>query len=126
MNFRPLRDLILVKPDPEPEKIGILFIPQGALPQGHQPGPWGECFLGTVVATGPGDKFIERGRKDGSVNRRLINADGSLRPLLTKVGDRVVFPRRPSAPGGDPDIIIDGEMYLIFHEEQFAYAVVKV
>jgi hypothetical protein len=44
--------------------------------------------------------------------------------MLVQVGDRVVFPRRPSSPGGEFSVKIDGEMYMMFNEEQSALAVI--
>ncbi len=57
-NFRPLRDMILVKPDNAPDMVGSIVVPQGALPQGQQPGDYRDTFMGTVVAVGPGDRHI--------------------------------------------------------------------
>ncbi len=127
MNFQPLRDMILVKPDPPADKDGSVWIPRGAVKPGHEPGPSRECFTGTVVAVGQGDRVNEKVVPDGlgqRTVRRLIYADGSPAPMLTKVGDRVVYPRRPSMPGGEFSITIDGEMYVMFHEQQFAFAVI--
>ncbi len=45
--------------------------------------------------------------------------------MNTKVGDRVLFPRRPSSPGGEFSVQIEGEMYILMHEEQSAFAVVE-
>lgn len=114
INFTPLKDMILVKPDPRPERIGSIFVPDGALPQGHQAGEkeesYRDCFVGTVMAVGRGDKH---------------KAGTHRHPMLTKIGDRVVYPRRPSSPGGEFSVKIDGEMYLIFNEQQNAFAVIE-
>ncbi len=153
-NFHPLRDMILVKPDNAPDMVGSIVIPQGALPQGQQPGDWRDTFLGTVVAVGPGDKhtpfeslkcevcgknwkrdeFLDAYGCDCSPCRwsavRKAEWDAGRYPMYTKVGDRVAFPRRPSSPNGiDPesgncDLYIDGVGYLLFHEEQSAFAII--
>ena len=157
-NFTPLGDLILVKPDPEPEKIDSIFVATGYQPQGHKAGRGDECFAGTVVAVGPGDRhkpfasltcpacrskrFFEVEMDSylcecpkGAIPRDLAERwDAGRYPMLTKVGDRVIFPRRPSSPvgtdprfsaGGDSGLRIDGELYLLFHEEQSCFAVIE-
>lgn len=129
--IRLLRDLILVRPDPAPESLGRIVIPQGALPQGHLPHDGNEraTFTGTVVAVGPGDTIRER-LVHGQIKRTLIHKDGSPAPMHTKVGDRVVYPRRPSSPAGTDEgtgecgVYLEGERYLLFHEEQSAYAII--
>lgn len=121
-SFTPLYDMILVKPDPVPDKVGSVYVPQGALKAGHEAGPSEECFIGTVMAVGPGDKVHERRLRDGTIVRTLLKAPA---PMQTKVGDRVVFPRRPSMPGGEFELKIDGEMYVMFHEQQFCFAVIE-
>ncbi len=55
MDFKPLKDMILVKPDAIDDKIGSIFIPQGILKSAERPGDYKEGFAGTVVAVGPGD-----------------------------------------------------------------------
>ena len=45
--------------------------------------------------------------------------------MHVKVGDRVIYPRRPSAPGGSDLVIIDGVGYVMFNEEQSALAVIE-
>lgn len=56
--------------------------------------------------------------------------DAGRYPMLTKVGDRVAFPRRPSGPvgcdieTGNCNLTIEGEDYLLFHEEQSALAII--
>jgi hypothetical protein len=45
--------------------------------------------------------------------------------MVTKVGDRVLFPRRPNTPGGEFSVMIEGEKYMMFNEEQSAFAVIE-
>jgi len=171
MNFRPLNDMILVKPDLMDEKIGSIYIPQGALKAGDQPGDYEDSFIGTVVATGPGDqtatlrctscgrertilvvKSLKRrsapaAHPDESEDGEQVAPSGgpgyraiSVRscrcgksettfvrqghaPMQTKVGDRVIFPRRPNSPGGEYSLVLDGEKYIMMHEEQFAFGI---
>lgn len=111
LNFTPLRDLIVVKPDKPVDKIGSIYIPESAQQKGpSEPGDGAAAynsFSGTVVAVGRGDK----------------KPDGSRHVMYTKVGDKVVFPRRASAPGGAGVIVLDGEEYLVMHEQQSAFAI---
>lgn len=66
-NFKPLRDLLLVRRDEAATKIGLLYIPDVA----------GEkATIGTVAAVGPG-----RWSEDGS--RRI--------PVCVQPGDKIVF-----------------------------------
>jgi hypothetical protein len=46
-------------------------------------------------------------------------------PFEVKRGDVIVMPRRPTAPGGEFELELEGEKYVAFYEEQFAYAVVE-
>ena len=144
-NFTPLGDLILVLPDAEPEKIGAIYIPETAGDPGHRPGRAESAFVGTVVAVGPGDRHRPLGscacgvghtkpvydaELDGwacecpsSLYAASWNADRH--EMHVKVGDRVIYPRRPSAPGGSDLLTIDGVGYLMFNEEQSALAVIE-
>jgi len=151
MNFRPLYDLILVKPDPEVTKVGSVVVPAGALKAGHQAGPSEDAFTGTVVAIGPGDRHkpfrllpcVKCGCKQKltylpppaaifkcecghiSFEENVEFWDAGRHPMLTQVGDRVVYPRRASMPGGEFELKIDGERYTLFHEEQSAYGIIE-
>jgi co-chaperonin GroES (HSP10) len=113
LNFTPLRDIIAVRPDPKITKIGSIWLPDGSTQAGHEPGrdhgSDRDGFIGTVVAVGRGDKL----------------PDGTRLPMLTKVGDRVVYPRRPTMTSGEADVMIDGEMLMLFHEEQSSFAVIE-
>ncbi|MFM7203537.1 MAG: co-chaperone GroES [Myxococcota bacterium] len=88
MKFKPLHDRILVKRvEAEERSKGGLFLPESAKEKPMQ---------ALVVAAGEG--------------RRL--ADGTIRPLDVKVGDRCLFGKY----SGD-EIKVDGEEYLILREE---------
>jgi hypothetical protein len=173
VNFTPLYDMILVLPDPVPEKIGSIFIPQGVLQPGHKPGPANDTWQGTVVAIGPGDRHMPResmkcpqcrqkwrhrvvsdtyrcgcpeptflgptfrvcfgaenlasGFSDGKTftAEAVKEWDAGRHPMLTQVGDRVAYPRRASMPGGEFSVTIEGVQYVMFHEEQNAFAVIE-
>ncbi len=128
---------------------------KGAIKPGDQPGDSRETFTGTVVAVGPGDRHkpwtsIKSNRckvcdkpwkYSGGLDAYFCGCTGHQRQMKsgsavwqwnrgrhrmeTKVGDRVVYPRRPSAPGGSDLVKIDGIGYAMFHEEQHAYAIVE-
>lgn len=161
LNFRPLHDMILVKPDHLDDKIGSIFVPMGALKAGDKPGDYHDSFVGTVMAIGPGDRHkpMEAMRcrachkkrnydactdswqcgcagHGASYRMRAFNV-GPIYPgdsdkwnagrylMVTKVGDRVLFPRRPNTPGGEFSVMIEGEKYMMFNEEQSAFAVIE-
>jgi len=148
VNFRPLGDMILVKPDHVADRIGSIVIPQGVLAGADRPGDYHDSFIGTVVATGPGDQLVilecKKCRKTRTriLNKRNVRSGISVgkcecgesasemvatghAPMEVKVGDRVVLPRRPSMPGGEYSLTLEGETYVMFHEQQFAYGVVE-
>lgn len=76
-NIRPLKDNILVKQDPAKEKLGSLFVPENTRDLQED--------VGTVIAVGPG----------------RLTEGGKLVEVSVKVGDRVVFKRRPASYLGD-------------------------
>lgn len=159
LNFTPLNDMIVVKPDPEEKKTasGLLFLPDGSMPGGHKPGSYRDTFVGAVVAVGRGDRHVQFEKlkcsacgshryyeprldgwvcncaePDGFVSSEEVDKWNKGRyPMEVKVGDRVVYPRRPNSPAGthegngETGIVIDGEKYLIFNEEQSALAVIE-
>lgn len=96
--FKPLGDRVLVRPIPEPDVTpgGIVLVPGRERERVQR---------GLVIARGPGDKL----------------PDGSFAPMCLNVGDTVLMPRR----GGDDKVKIDGEELLVFHEEQFAWAMLE-
>lgn len=71
---RPIKDQVIVRQDGKNEHVGrakILYAPQGSESWSH---------MGTVIAVGPG--AIENGRRV---------------PMELKVGDRVLFARKPKS-----------------------------
>ncbi len=69
--IRLLQDRLLIRDLGEDERVGSIWIPQTAAERGV--GGGGRYRLGIVVATGPGNAFIEAGVDDeGFVRRRLI------------------------------------------------------
>jgi co-chaperonin GroES (HSP10) len=157
MNFRPLRDLILVKPDPSQDKTDSgIVIPQGVIPDSERPGEalesYRDSFIGTVVAVGPGDRvppfnwekcwkckkprvacyldYFRCGCGDfmaSEIAKQAADwaAQGERYPMYIQRGDRVIYPRRPNSPGGDCDVHIDGELYVMFHEQQSGFALLE-
>lgn len=144
MNFTPLHDMILVKPDQVADKIGSIFVPQGSIQGPDQPGNYHDTGIGTVVAIGPGDRHKAVDRMRCRVCHQRFTSDARCKcyespitaesvdkwnegryPMLVQVGDRVVFPRRPASPGGEFSLKIDGETYMMFNEQQSALAVLE-
>lgn len=153
MNIQLLDDRILVKPLTTLHQDSPIFIPATAEGRSaSDPGNANDTFIGEVVATGPGDRLLHLECAQCKAERRVLadRADGRLRrrtaafrpcscgaqnwlhvgesrvPTQVKVGDKVVFPRRPNTAAGDWDgILIDGERYLEFNEEQSALAVLE-
>ena len=88
MNFKPLRDRLLVKFSDEPEKSsGGLFIPDSAKEKPQK---------GEVVAAGSGK----------------ITEDGKLQAMEVKVGDTVLFEKYAGSK-----INMDETEYLIIRED---------
>jgi chaperonin GroES len=87
MNFKPMFDKVVIKPDDEETMSpGGLHLP----PSDERPSK------GTIVAVGPGTRA----------------EDGTLTPLSVQVGDRIVFGKYAGS-----DIKIDGEDFVIIEEE---------
>jgi chaperonin GroES len=89
VKIKPLYDKVLVKrAESEQKSAGGLFIPDTAQEKTQ---------IGIVVAVGEG---------------KLL-ADGSLRPLKVRVGDKIVFGKYSGT-----ELKFDGEEYLITREEE--------
>lgn len=88
MNVRPLRDKILVKPNPvqEVSKGGII------IPETAKDAP----IEGTVIAVGSG----------------ILNREGIVIPLDVNLNDRILFRKNNNAT----EIETDGEKYFIMSE----------
>jgi co-chaperonin GroES (HSP10) len=150
MNFKPLNDLILVLPDPLQTQSNGVVLPQGVLQPGDKAGDSSDCFMGTVVAVGLGDRHApfeslkcrvchkkrcfsvamdsyvcECGPFAAVPYEQAREWNAGRHPMLTKVGDRVVSPRRPSSPGGEFSVTLNGVLYVMFNEEQSAFAVIE-
>jgi chaperonin GroES len=89
MNFRPIRDKILVKPKPvgEVSKGGII------IPETAKDAP----VEGNVLAVGEG----------------ILNRDGETVPLSISVGDNILYKKNGTTI---TEIEHDGEKYLIMSE----------
>lgn len=88
MNFKPLKDRLLVKYSDEPEKsTGGIFIPDSAKEKPQK---------GEVIAVGAG----------------RITDDGKLQPMELKKGDNVLFEKYAGSK-----IKLDGIEYLIIKED---------
>ena len=151
IGFQPLGDLILVR---EVSTIhdGLIQVPESVEGKySHQPGDYQDGFIGEVVAVGPGDRLLyAQCRGCHGIQSRVLDryrrkqghfggfgacpscqtsdwelVGESRLAMQCQVGDRVIYPRRPSSPGGDSDIKINGERFLMFHEEQWAFALLE-
>ncbi len=95
MKIRPLHDRLVVKRHTEQERTkGGLYIPDSAKERPVE---------GEVVAIGNG-KMLE---------------DGNVRPLSTKVGDRVLFGKYAGS-----EVKLEDDEYLILREEEI-FAVIE-
>jgi len=96
MKIRPLHDRVIVKREDEERKSpGGIVIPDTAA---EKP------IRGKVVAVGKG-KVLE---------------DGKVRPLVVKVGDRILFGKY-----GGNEVKVDGEELLVLREEDIMAVIEK-
>ncbi|HDH04099.1 MAG TPA: co-chaperone GroES [Nitrospirae bacterium] len=96
MNFKPLKDRLLVKYSEEPEKSsGGIYIPETAKEKPQR---------GEVVAAGPG----------------RITDDGKLQKMEIKVGDIVLFEKYSGSK-----INIEDQEYLIIREDDILGTIEK-
>jgi chaperonin GroES len=91
---RPLYDKVLIKRIKQSDKAGLIHLPESAQESSYK---------GEIIAVGDG---------------RVLE-DGSLRPLIVKVGDVVIF---------SPHVALrlnldDGEQYLLLPEREIYYIV---
>jgi len=93
--IHPLRDRVVIKREDERTSAGGIVIPSTA--NNEKP------TQGKVCHVGPGD----------------LSKDGTLKPMVVKVGDNVLFSRYSGT-----EIKIDGEDYVIMKEEDIL-AIVK-
>lgn len=85
--IRPLYHRVIVRPDKPDEKYGNIILPPNAL---------ANPMIGTVVGTGHG----------------ILQKDGSLKPLIVKTGDRVLFHEYSGL-----EFFINGERFLQMGED---------
>ncbi len=138
LRIRLIEDRLLIRDVPDEKEINGLVVPDN-IETGV--GKNGLYRIGIIVATGPGNKFIEVGTEgygeDMRVIRRKITrrcgaceflkcdagcnctlCDGTGReditvPCTCKPGDRVIYERRKEA-----EVFIDGVRYGLVYEEQ--------
>lgn len=112
-DVRPIYDRVLVREIPEPETRGSIFIPQSAL---GKPG----LRIGEVVAVGKGDRWIEKGWREGESEPRRSALKVDRLPMDVKPGDRVVYDRRTEC-----EVYLQGEPYSLIHQEQSIFCVLE-
>ena len=88
MTVKPLHDRVLIKTIEETQTASGLYIPEGSKDKPSE---------GEVIAVGDG----------------YANADGSVRALSVKVGDKVLFEK-----WGGSEVKVDGQDYLVMKEEK--------
>lgn len=89
MEIRPLYDRILVKRVENPTKSrGGLFLPESSSEKPSE---------GEILAVGQG----------------RVNDDGDIRPLVVKVGDRILFSKYAGS-----EIKVDGDERLVLREDE--------
>lgn len=138
--FRPLYDQIVVEQLPEGATThGSLVLPQTTNDtRGFATHLDGALLRGRVVATGPGDLFLQGVCAQCGARRRVLadratlgkcrlcgagewrDLDTSRDPMWTKPGDVVIYPHRCGS-----EIHIEGKVYEMFHEEQFVLGIVE-
>lgn len=88
MKARPVLDRVLIKQDEAVKNVGAFVIPESSREKPRQ---------GEVVAVGPGARTF----------------DGKSMPMMTKVGDRVIYGEYAGA-----EIVVEGEKYIIVEENK--------
>lgn len=133
---RLLGDRLLVRVEPEPDKIGLIVVPMSA----QNPGNTGQdryLRYGVVVRVGPGDRcgtpeykaaddFDVRGCLTWTNYKRCPGAScprchgtGRL-PMIVRPGNTVLYDH-PS----DKQFEMHGEIYVFIHEQQHVRAIVR-
>ena len=87
MKYEPLDDRILIKPDPQEDKVGALLVADENKPK---------KLTGTVVAVGTGVPLMNvkinlSGSATAEELKELITLLKTGRPMKVQVGDRVVY-----------------------------------
>lgn len=101
--IRPLRDLLVIKPEKEPGMLGLLVIPDMGTSSNKT-----SCVC-KVMAVGPGfHPVIQEGNNKGLLRSHFVKT-------TAKVGDRVLVPAYGSHPAGD-EVICDGETMTMIQE----------
>lgn len=125
LGITPLYDQVLVEQvkilERHERKVGSLYLPSNAEREMGESMEY--CWLGRVVAVGPGDKLIEgewqiEGWRKRSF-RPLYPAPGGRTTLSLSPGHMVLYERRPWAV-----IERNGKPYVMLHEEQHIRAVI--
>lgn len=128
--FQPIHDRLLVKWEPESARVLSIWLPETA----RRPGALGsDRFLriGRVVSVGPGDPCLKCAKVRTELAERGVDlttlmlpncvCGGTERiPMNVAVGDRIVYDHPSSA-----EVTIEGEQYVILHEEQHVLAVIE-
>lgn len=107
MILRPIKDKIIVRPDPMPEQIGAIHVPENIAEEN----PNYLTMTGTVLAVGPGGHQVMHEHKE---TRRIV-WEGAKTPMLVKEGDRVCYNRYAGRQLKHPET---DEILLVMHESE--------
>jgi chaperonin GroES len=88
-SLQPMGDRVVVRKDKAADRVGSIIIPENAKEK---------VLCGEIVAVGRG-KVLE---------------DGEIRPLDVKVGERVRYAKYAGV-----DVLVGGEQYTVFNEDDF-------
>jgi len=88
LKVRPILDRVIIKQDEAATNVGAFVIPDSAREKPRQ---------GEVVAVGPG----------------AMKFDGGRIPMMTKVGDKVIYAEFAGA-----EVVIEGERYIVIEENK--------
>jgi chaperonin GroES len=105
MQLKPLKDNIIVRPDPPPAMIGAIHVPENVPDEN----PNYLTMTGTVLAIGPGGYSTMHEHQE---TRQTI-WEGHRTPMTVKVGERVCYNRYAGR-----QLKHDGEMLLVMHESE--------
>lgn len=105
MDLRPVKDNLIVRPDPPPTQIGAIHVPE-TIPDEN---PNYLTMTGTVLAVGPGGFSTMHERKED----RCVIWEGHRTPMTVKVGERVCYNRYAGR-----QMKHEGEVLLVMHESE--------
>lgn len=150
-SIRLLSDVVLLKDMGDPDREGLVIIPEAFRERGVN--QFGTYRIGLVIAVGEGDRYSEHGVTDeGQVRRRLLTAPcelcgagGTMIEVWPNAGAPTICPKcegtgrhgvcvPPQCKPGDrvlfekraeAQVYLNGERYVMCHAEQACIAVLE-